>query len=533
MKKFYHLCINNFKFDMEALKNMPIGVQNFESLRKNGYFYVDKTALVYELVKTGKYYFLSRPRRFGKSMLQSTLHAYFEGKEDLFEGLAIEKLEKDWMNYPVLHLDLNLIKRGDPQSLDSILDNALCKWEKAYDLTPSENTFGVRFANIIERAKEVTGQDVVILVDEYDKPILEEIDNPDVQERQRETLKQFYGVLKNLDGYIKFALLTGVTKFSKVSVFSGLNNLYDISMDNRFVSICGMTDEELDTTFVPYIQRLATVMHRSYDEVREALRVNYDGYHFCENSVGIYNPFSLLCTFQSNKIKNYWFETGTPSYLVYLLKKYNYNLEQMSTVECDADVLNNVDSQSTNPIPVIYQSGYLTIKGYDPVYDLYRLGIPNKEVKVGFYKYLLPNYTPIDQSQSGFYVANFVEDVKAGKVDDFFKRLSTLFADTPYELVRDLENHYQNVLFIVAKLMGLYVKAEYHTSEGRIDLVLQTDAYTYVMEFKLNGTAEEALAQINDKNYALPFAVDNRKLIKVGVNFSSKARNIERWIIES
>jgi hypothetical protein len=267
--------------------------------------------------------------------------------------------------------------------------------------------------------------------------------------------------------------------------------------------------------------------------VREVLRVNYDGYHFCEDSVGIYNPFSLLCTFQSNKIKSYWFETGTPSYLVYLLKKHNFNLEQMATAEVDEDVLNSVDSQSKDPIPVIYQSGYLTIKGYNPRFNMYKLGFPNAEVEDGFMKFLLPYYSPISRSQSGFYIANFVEEVEAGKVDDFFKRLSSLFADTPYELVKDLENHYQNVLFIVTKLMGFYVKAEYHTSEGRIDIVLQTDDYTYVMEFKLNGTAEEALAQINDKNYALPFAADNRKLVKVGVNFSSTTRNIERWLTEN
>jgi hypothetical protein len=517
---------------MEALKNLPIGIQNFEKLRKGNFLYVDKTALIYELVSTGSYYFLSRPRRFGKSMLQSTLHAYFEGKKELFEGLAIEKLEKDWIKYPVLHLDLNLIKRGDCKTLDSILNNALCEWEKIYGTEKSEDTLGTRFKGIIERAYEKTGQQVVILVDEYDKPILEEIDNPEVQERQRDVLKQFYGVLKNLDKYINFTLLTGVTKFSKVSVFSGLNNLYDISMDIRFASICGITDEELDTVFVPYIQRLATVMRRSYEEVREVLRVNYDGYHFCEESVGIYNPFSLLCTFQGNKIKSYWFESGTPSYLVYLLKRHNYNLEKMATAEVDEDVLNSVDSRSKNPIPVIYQSGYLTIKDFDEEFGLYTLGFPNKEVENGFLKFLLPNYASIDNTQSAFFVTNFVKEIRAGKVDEFLQRLSSLFADTPYELVKDLENHYQNVLFIVTKLMGFYVKAEYHTSKGRIDLMLQTSDYTYVMEFKLDGTAEEALAQINDKNYALPFANDNRKLIKVGVNFSSKTRNIERWIID-
>jgi hypothetical protein len=517
---------------MEALKNMPIGVQDFESLRNDGYLYVDKTALVYQLVTTGRYYFLSRPRRFGKSMLLSTLHAYFSGKKELFEGLAIEKLEKDWIKYPVLHLDLNLIQKGDDKALDSILNDTLCKWEELYGSRESEKTFSLRFKGVIQRACQLTGQRVVILVDEYDKPILQAIDNETLQERFRATLKNFYGVLKSEDKNIRFALLTGVTKFGKVSVFSDLNNLEDISLDKPYASICGITDAEIDTVLHPYVQRLATVSKRSYDDVREELRTQYDGYHFAYDSVAVYNPFSLLNTFKKNEFNNYWFETGTPSYLVYLLKKHHFNLEKMATAECDSDVLNSVDSQSANPIPVIYQSGYLTIKDYDPEFKLYQLGFPNKEVENGFLKFLLPNYASIDKTQTAFFVTNFVKEIRTGKVDEFFKRLSSLFADTPYELVKDLENHYQNVLFIVSKLMGLYVKAEYHTSEGRIDLVLQTDDYTYVMEFKLDGTAEEALAQINDKNYTLPFAIDSRKPVKIGVNFSSKTRNIERWIIE-
>jgi hypothetical protein len=517
---------------MEALKNMPIGVQDFEKLRKGDYLYVDKTAFIYQLVSTGCYYFLSRPRRFGKSMLLSTLHAYFSGKKKLFEGLAIEKLEKDWIEYPVLHLDLNVSEYRTEEDLRNKLSAHLNEWEQLYGKVDYEKSLGARFEGVIRRAYEKTGKRVVILVDEYDKPVLQTIENDELQETYRSILKGFYGALKSMDRCIKFAFLTGVTKFGKVSVFSDLNNLYDISLDGLYAPICGITGEELDTVFVPYIQRLATAMNRTYDEVREVLRLNYDGYHFCENSVGIYNPFSILCSFQSNKIKNYWFETGTPSYLVYLLKKHNYNLEFMSTVECDADVLNSVDSQSTNPVPVIYQSGYLTIKDYDPEFGLYTLGFPNREVEDGFLKYLLPNYASIDKTQTAFFITNFVKEIRAGKVDDFLKRLSSLFADTPYELVKDLENHYQNVLFIVSKLMGFYVKAEYHTSEGRIDLVLQTNDYTYVMEFKLDGTAEEALAQINDKSYALPFAADNRKLIKVGVNFSSQTRNIDRWLIE-
>jgi hypothetical protein len=507
-------------------------MQSFEKIRKGDYLYVDKTDLVYNLATNGTYYFLSRPRRFGKSLLLSTLHAYFDGRKDLFEGLAIEQLEKNWIKYPVLHLDLNIIRRGDPTGLDSILNVTLCEWEKLYGSEQSEDTFGTRFRGVIKRAYEQTGQQVVILVDEYDKPILEELDNEELQYQRRDTLKEFYGVLKTLDQYIRFVFLTGVTKFSKVSIFSGLNNIRDISMNEDYVGICGITDEEIDVALTPYVARLATKLGISVKEAREELRSRYDGYHFCENTVGIYNPYSLLNTFEDNKLRNYWFETGTPSYLVYLLKKHHYQLDRLTTIETDGESLSSTDTQSKDPIPVIYQSGYLTITGYDPEFEQYKLGFPNKEVEEGFLKYLLPNYASIDQSQSAFYIANFVKEIRAGKVEEFLKRLSSLFADTPYELVKELENHYQNVIFIVSKLMGFYVKAEYHTSEGSIDLVLQAPDYTYVMEFKFNGTAEEALAQINDKQYALPFECDNRHLIKVGVNFSSKTRNIDSWKIE-
>jgi hypothetical protein len=426
---------------------------------------------------------------------------------------------------------LNIGEYKTEDSLRNKLSMHITDWESLYGKNDYEISLGDRFSGVIRRAYEQTGQSVVILVDEYDKPILQAIGNDKLQEEYRLILKGFYGALKSMDAYIKFAFLTGVTKFAKISVFSDLNNLEDISMDKPYASICGITDDEMNTVLTPYIKHFATMIGRGFDDVREEMRVRYDGYHFMENSVALYNPFSLLNALKKAAFKNYWFETGTPSYLVYLLKKHHYNLEQMASAVVDADTLNSVDSQSTDPIPVIYQSGYLTIVGYDSVYDLYKLGIPNKEVEDGFYRYLLPNYTPIAQSQSGFFISNFVEDVKAGRVDEFFRRLSSLFADTPYELVKNLENHYQNVIFIVSKLMGFYVKAEYHTSQGRIDLVLQTGDYTYVMEFKLNGSAEDALQQINDKNYSLPFENGNRKLIKVGVNFSSETRNIDRWII--
>ena len=513
-------------------KIYPIGIQNFEKIRQDGYFYIDKTALVYQMVKTGSYYFLSRPRRFGKSLLISTLEAYFQGKKELFEGLAVEKLEKDWIKYPILHLDLNIEKYDTPESLDKILDSSLTAWEKIYGAEPSERSFSLRFAGIIQRACEKTGRRVAILVDEYDKPMLQAIGNEALQKQFRDTLKPFYGALKTKDGFIKFALLTGVTKFGKVSVFSDLNNLKDISMDERFVDICGVTETEIHENLENELKELAQKQKMSLEEVCRELKVCYDGYHFVENSIGIYNPFSLLNTFDKMKFGSYWFETGTPTYLVKLLKKHHYDLERMAREETDSQVLNSIDSESTNPIPVIYQSGYLTIKGYDEEFGMYRLGFPNREVEEGFVRFLLPFYANVDKVESPFEIQKFVREVRSGDYDSFFCRLQSFFADTTYEVIRDQELHYENVLFIVFKLVGFYTQVKYHTSKGRIDLVLQTDKFIYVMEFKLDGTAEEALQQIHDKHYALPFASDERKLFKIGVNFSAETRNIEKWVVE-
>lgn len=513
-------------------KLYPIGIQNFESLRKDGYFYVDKTRLIYQLVKTGRYYFLSRPRRFGKSLLISTLEAYYQGKKELFEGLAIEQLEKDWIKHPILHLDLNNEKYDTPESLDGILNDNLEKWESLYGTRSSEVSFSLRFAGIIQRAYEQTGQRVVILVDEYDKPMSQAIGNEELQKYFRNTLKPFYGALKSKDGCIKLGFLTGVTKFGKVSVFSDLNNLIDISMDEQYVELCGITEKEIHDNMEEDVQILASKQKMTYEEVCSELKECYDGYHFVEDSIGIYNPFSLLNTFYKMKFGSYWFETGTPTYLVELLKKSNYDLQRITHEETDAEVLNSIDSTSRNPIPVIYQSGYLTIKGFDKRFGIYKLGFPNREVEEGFVKYLLPFYTSIDAIESPFQIRKFIDEVELGDYNAFFHRLQSFFADTPYELIRDLELHYQNVLFIVFKLIGFYVKAEYHTSQGRIDLVLQTDHFIYVMEFKLEGTAEEALQQINDKHYAQAFATDARKRFKIGVNFSKETRNIEKWIVE-
>ena len=509
----------------------PIGIQNFEKIRKDGYLYIDKTALVYQLVTTGQYYFLSRPRRFGKSLLLSTLEAYFQGKKELFEGLAMEKLEKDWIRYPILHLDLNAERYSDPGALESILRRYLNLWEDLWGKDEREITPSDRFTGVIRRAYERTGRRVVILVDEYDKPLLQAIGNPELQEAYRSILKAFYGVLKSMDGYIRLAFLTGVTKFGKVSVFSDLNNLMDISMDNRYIEICGITEKEIHTYLENELRVLADAQAMTYEATCLKLKQRYDGYHFTANSAGMYNPFSLLNTFAKMEFGDYWFETGTPSYLVELLKHTHYDLYELANTETDADVLNSIYGDE-EPLPVIFQSGYLTIKGYDERFGIYRLGFPNREVEEGFVRFLIPYYTRFNKIEAPFEIQKFVQEIERGEPDAFFRRLQSFFADTPYELVKELELHYQNVLFIVFKLVGFYVKAEYHTSQGRIDLVLQTDKYVYVMEFKLNGTAEEALQQINDKQYALPFAADSRKVLKIGVNFSNTTRNIERWVVE-
>ena len=482
----------------------PVGIQNFEKIRKDGYIYVDKTALLYQLVKTGQYYFLSRPRRFGKSLMISTLEAYFIGKRELFKGLDMERLEKDWTVYPVLHMDLNTRNYFDYESLVGILSQNLEEWEKLYGDEKKDRVPEERFMYVIKRACEKTGHKVVILIDEYDKPILQTISKPELQTEYRNTLKAFYGALKSCDGYIRFAMLTGVTKFSKVSVFSDLNNLMDISM-------------ELGT---------------DYAHTCELLKVNYDGYHFCYKSAGMYNPFSLLNTFAKRQIGSYWFETGTPTYLVELMKLHHYNVEEIEHIVTSGPVLDSIDAASTDPVPVIYQSGYLTIKDYNAEFENYTLGFPNREVEQGFFRFLLPHYASVSTSKSPYEIQRFVGEVRQGDVDGFLDRLRTFFDDTPYELARYREVHYQNILYIVFKLMGFHTEVEYRTARGRVDLVLKTADYIYVMEFKLEGTAEEAMRQIEEKGYAAPFAADGRKVIKVGVNFSEETRSIDKWIIK-
>lgn len=525
---------------MNKIQKLPVGIQEFEKLRNEGYVYLDKTSLIWKMVNEGCYYFLSRPRRFGKSLLMSTIQTFFEGKKQYFDGTigdplfiaTDESLQWDWESYPVFHLDLNADDYSSKEILEKKIESHLQKWESQYPTGFETYTYATRFENVIEAAYKKTGHGVVILVDEYDKPLLQAIGNKELQDSFRRVLKAFYGALKTKDGCIKFAFLTGVTKFGKVSVFSDLNNLEDMSMSPRFFNICGITESELKNQLRPAIESLAERNKLSFDECIEKLRYLYDGYHFLEDVEGMYNPFSVLNTLKNGKFGSYWFETGTPTYLATLLVRHNYMLEDMAHAEVDVDVLNSVDSESTNPIPVIYQSGYLTIKDYDTEFNLYRLGFPNKEVEDGFVKFLIPYYLTRKDKTSSFDIRSYVQDLRKGNVDQFVLRMRSLFADTPYELIKDLENHYQNQVWLFHKLLGMFVQAEYHTSDGRIDMVLQTDKFCYVIEFKFDGSAQDAMDQISRKDYVLPFALSGQKIIRIGMNVSSETRNIKDFLVE-
>ena len=510
----------------------PIGIQSFENIRTGGYVYVDKTALVYQLADRGKYYFLSRPRRFGKSLLLSTLEAYFLGKKELFEGLALEQLETEWKRYPVLHLDLNVDKYDTPNNLDQVLNEALAQWETIYGSNPNEVTLSLRFKGIIRRAFEQTGKQVVVLVDEYDKPLLSTIDRKELHDAYRDTLKGFFGVLKTQDPYIHFALLTGVSRFCHVSIFSDLNNLEDISMVPDYADICGISEQELHTYFEESICALASANSLSYEETCGKLREQYDGYHFYPNTTGIYNPFSLLSTFQNKSFQDYWFRTGTPTFLVKLLQKNDYELKELKGLYVDGSALQSVDEEYADPIPVLFQSGYLTISGYDSEMG-YRLDFPNREVERGFFNFLVPYYTSLLKSSVKGYLNKLTVAVRQGRPDDLLRTLQSMLSGKPYMLAGgDKEVHFQNTLYLIFVMLGYNVQVEQATSQGRMDITIQTPEYVYILELKLDRSAEEALQQIKDNQYARPFQTDSRKVFLIGANFSSETRTVEKWVVE-
>ena len=506
----------------------PIGIQSFEEIRNGGYVYVDKTAIIYRLTSTGKYYFLSRPRRFGKSLLVSTMEAYFSGRKELFEGLAMASLEKDWVSYPVLHLDLTGAAYLSIDELYSKFNSFLSRYEERYDICTGERVASVRFENIIDVAYRKTGQKVVILIDEYEKPIIDNIDNPELMEQFRRELQGFYSVIKGKDNAIRFAFLTGVTKLGKMSIFSGLNNLNDMSMDARYADICGISEQELKSYFSESVKTLAEMNELSEEECYKKLASMYDGYHFHYRSPGIYNPFSILNTFNANEFRMYWFETGTPTFLVRYLKQGNYNLDNIAKNDVSVETLTGANYVSPAPITLMYQAGYLTIKDYDQRFNTYNLDYPNEEVKSGFLNSLSHLYAPA-LAGGELSVYQFIRDIEKGDIESFMNRLTAFFSGNGYMIQGDLELYFQNVMSIMLKMMGLYVKTEYQTSNGRIDIVFDTDKYVYIIELKRDESAEVALKQIEEKGYDKPFLASGKQIIKLGINFSSETKTIDGW----
>ena len=536
-----------YTIGMNFSRKLPIGVQSFKVLQDNRYLYVDKTAYIAQLVTSSRVYFLSRPRRFGKSLFLSTLAAYFLGQKELFKGLYLEKAEEEqavqenrtaWQEYPVLYLDFNTGNYIESDELGINLNDHLCKWEKLYGIEPSEQNFALRFAGVIKRAYQQTGKQAVILVDEYDKPLLQTMGiNEELNEKYRTILKAFYSVIKTCDQYIRFAFLTGVTKFSKVSIFSDLNNLKDISLHETYAGICGITQKEIETNFQSEIQALAQKRKMDYPQALTTLRQWYDGYLFHPAGKGVYNPYSILNAFDDKEIKSYWFSTGTPTFLVNYLKEAHYFIPDLDgNVELNESGLETYRAVAQDTLPILFQAGYLTIKEYISELHLYRLGFPNNEVRYGFLHNLLPAYADVPFGQTGIWIGRFVQDIRTGNVDGFMERLQSLISSIPYDTFTEenlklREQNYQAAVYLTFALMGQFVQTEVHCSTGRSDCVVYTADTIYLFEFKLtgNGNVKDAINQIKEKNYTGQYKASGKKLVLIGVGFDERTRTIKDW----
>ena len=526
-------------------RKLPIGVQSFEILRENNFLYIDKTRYVAQLL-SGRVYFLSRPRRFGKSLFLSTLAAYFRGEKELFNGLYLAQAEEElarqskreaWQKHPVLYIDLNAEVYSDERALENILNVHLTQFEKLYGTEPTETTYPSRFAGIMRRACEKTGQRVVVLVDEYDKPLLQTLDAEQqaLHEKNRNILAGFYSAIKSCDQYIQFVFLTGVTKFSKLSVFSGLNNLNDISLDDAYAGICGITDAELRSTFTPELQALGAKLSLSTEATLALLKKKYDGYRFAIEGENVYNPFNLLKVFQKLSLGYYWFATGTPTFLAKKLQELCYPLPDLdNNVALTRMDLENPHEFADDPIQILYQAGYLTIKTYNAEYDEFTLGFPNDEVRYSFWELLLKCYFLRPATVRLSELSKFIEAVKHGDVDDFMTRMQSFIAGMSYPTTDELnliEWNYQMVFYLVFRLMGQHVHTEVHNIVGRADCVVELKDTIYLFEFKLwsTGSPEDAITQIEEKGYAVPYQSSGKKLIAVGASFDEAKRNIGAW----
>ena len=524
----------------------PIGIQDFAQIIQDGYVYVDKTDLVYKLATEGKIYFLSRPRRFGKSLLISTLKYYFLGRKELFKGLAIDKLEKQWAEYPVFHISFSNGNFTDGKILRQILEDYIAEIETVYGKNPNANTIGGRFASVLKAAHKKTGRRAVVLIDEYDKPLLDVIDldlkvtdsegnRMRLEDYNRNLLKGFYSLFKDADEDLQFVMLTGVTKFSQVSVFSGFNQPDDISMNRRYESLCGITKEELLTVFDSSIRELADDFGMSYEETVERLKKKYDGYHFGRKMIDIFNPFSILNCFNTLELRNFWFASGTPTYLVRLLAHSNENINELVGKYYDASQFIDYKADVEQPLPMIYQSGYLTIKDCNIEDNTYLLDFPNEEVRNGFIDTVASRYFA-NITQNTSWVLDVTDCLRKGDTAKFEKLMTALLSSVTYRFQRkqdqmECERYFQYTFYLIVKMLGFYsTVAEKETSEGRIDCVVECPGYVYIIEFKLNGSAQEALDQIKDKGYAKPYVADNSKLIAIGINFSSEKGTIDGFM---
>ena len=538
---------------MDFSRKLPIGIQSFEKLRRNNYLYIDKTAFVWNLIQGSNPYFLSRPRRFGKSLFLSTLAAYFLGQKDLFKGLYLEKAEEAqaaqeqrtaWLQYPVFYFDFNTGQYDLKDALNERLHVLLKDAETQYGIMPTKEEqpfFSSRFERLIKTVYQQTGKQAVILVDEYDKPLLQTMGvNEPLNEQYRNTLKAFYSVIKTCDQYIRFAFLTGVTKFSKISIFSDLNNLRDISIEEDYAGICGITQKELEANFQPEIQALAQRRALEYSQVVAALKQWYDGYLFHPAGENMYNPYSVLSALVKKEIKSYWFSTGTPTFLVNYLKEAHFFIPDLDgNVELDEDGLQTYRAAAQDTLPILFQAGYLTIKEYISDLRLYRLGFPNDEVRYGFLHNLLPAYSDVQFGQTGVSVARFVQDIRNGNVDGFMERMQSIISGIPYdnltkENLKLREQNYQAAVYLIFALMGQFIQTEVHCALGRSDAAVTTADTAYIFEFKLtgNGAAEDAIAQIKEKNYAAQYKTSGKKIVLIGSSFDEEKRTIRNWTTE-
>lgn len=518
---------------MREIVKYGIGEQDFKSLRQAGCIYVDKTPYIEKLVTSGsKYYFLARPRRFGKSLFLSTLRYFFEGNKELFEGLYIDSIDHDWQKYPLLYFDLNQERYARPGLLDRVADNMFRKWEKLYDINFISQDLSIRFSNIIEAAHKKTGRQVVILVDEYDKPLVGNLNESANFEHYRSKLAAIYSNFKSSAEHIRLVFLTGVSRFSKLSVFSDLNNLKDITFSNEYADICGITEKELLDNFKEGIENLATAEDIDYQEACDLLKQNYDGYRFARMGSDIYNPWSVLNAMDDSEIGNYWNETGKPTIVAEALKRINADLEKVFDTHCSLRDLQGLDLLDPNPIALLYQTGYLTIKNYNNKLRKFKLGIPNREVKEGFFNELLPLYQKSKALKPKEVISDLIDSFILGRPEDAMKALQAYFAGIDYSLRIENENNFHNAFFLLMDIIGLDTKAESHTSEGRIDIEVCTEDYIYIVELKYDHTAREAIEQIEDRHYARKYQTDSRKVFLIGASFSSKTRCIEDWEIK-